>query len=559
MQKISDLLRKEKGITLVALVITIIVLIILATVAINITLGDNGIFQRAKTATKQMNIESAKEKLETEKASASVRTKGQRITLSDYVETVREDNVADDAAVASSGDYAVVSISGYIFKVEEKDNDIVITYMGTSDEIEISAPTAEGILTITLSKTGWTNENVTATANGSQEGYTVHMSTDGTTWTETNTLTIEENTTVYACLYNGIRYGAATTETVSNIDKQKPAIPTITNPSNGEETSQDVTVTVTTSETGSGIAKYQAYYNGEWHDRNETSNTLSDIWNIDVDDTVKYRVIDNAGNISDEATTVLKITKIAATISNMTNGDLEISATVALSGDINYTNTKYAFTTSNDKLGTNDASLYTDGTISQSNSTVKATKKEGTYYLHVLATSNSGYSKELISEATATSQGKKNFTFTGAVQDITLTPGNYKLELWGAQGGSNGGKGGYATGDLSLSDATTVIYAYVGGQGASYTGSDHVYAKGGWPNGGDGYTCTSTYYSGGGGGRSQFSIGSADNAKAVLIAGAGASGDRGCSYGYRRRRNRWRFLSWYTNRWWRKCRILLWW
>ena len=38
---------KEKGITLVALVVTIIVLLILAGIAINLTVGNNGIFTRA--------------------------------------------------------------------------------------------------------------------------------------------------------------------------------------------------------------------------------------------------------------------------------------------------------------------------------------------------------------------------------------------------------------------------------------------------------------------------------------------------------------------------------
>ena len=42
--------KKEKGITLVALVVTIIVLLILAGVAISLTIGNNGIFTRAQDA-----------------------------------------------------------------------------------------------------------------------------------------------------------------------------------------------------------------------------------------------------------------------------------------------------------------------------------------------------------------------------------------------------------------------------------------------------------------------------------------------------------------------------
>ena len=264
-------------------------------------------------------------------------------------------------------------------------------------------------------------------------------------------------------------------------------------------------------------------------------------------------------NIGDIEEPEPPITPVTGTITNMTDGEMNISATVALDGDIDISKTKYVFSTSSAPIGTNDETLYKDGVITQANETITKSKAAGTYYLHILATDIKGGKTEIISEQAATSQGKKEFNYTGNVQNYTLASGNYKLELWGAQGGSNGGKGGYAAGEISLNDTSTTFYTYVGGKGASYTGSDHVYAQGGWPNGGDGYTCTSSYYSGGGGGRSQFSIGSADNEKAVLIAGAGASGDVGCSYGYRRWRDRRRFLSWYANCWWYKCRILLWW
>ena len=43
-------MRNNKGITLVALVVTIVVLLILAGVSINLVLGDNGIVKRAQEA-----------------------------------------------------------------------------------------------------------------------------------------------------------------------------------------------------------------------------------------------------------------------------------------------------------------------------------------------------------------------------------------------------------------------------------------------------------------------------------------------------------------------------
>ena len=48
--KISKLKRKVEGITLIALVVTIIVLLILSGVAINLTIGSNGIFIRGQNA-----------------------------------------------------------------------------------------------------------------------------------------------------------------------------------------------------------------------------------------------------------------------------------------------------------------------------------------------------------------------------------------------------------------------------------------------------------------------------------------------------------------------------
>lgn len=42
--------KKEKGITLVALVVTIVVLLILAGISLNLVLGQNGIINRAQQA-----------------------------------------------------------------------------------------------------------------------------------------------------------------------------------------------------------------------------------------------------------------------------------------------------------------------------------------------------------------------------------------------------------------------------------------------------------------------------------------------------------------------------
>ena len=68
-RRIKKIEKEIKGITLVALVITIIVLLILSGVAISFTIGDNGIFRKAQDATKIYENAQKNEKIEIDKVS----------------------------------------------------------------------------------------------------------------------------------------------------------------------------------------------------------------------------------------------------------------------------------------------------------------------------------------------------------------------------------------------------------------------------------------------------------------------------------------------------------
>ena len=59
------MLKENKGITLVALVITIIVLLILAGVSISLVVGDNGVLTQSQTASKNTTKSQIKEDVET--------------------------------------------------------------------------------------------------------------------------------------------------------------------------------------------------------------------------------------------------------------------------------------------------------------------------------------------------------------------------------------------------------------------------------------------------------------------------------------------------------------
>ena len=57
-------IERKSGITLIALVITIIILLILSGIVIATITGENGLFTRAKQAKEDYSMSSAKEKLE---------------------------------------------------------------------------------------------------------------------------------------------------------------------------------------------------------------------------------------------------------------------------------------------------------------------------------------------------------------------------------------------------------------------------------------------------------------------------------------------------------------
>ena len=79
-------MKKEKGITLIALVVTIIVLLILAGIAINLSIGNNGLFSRAKDSKKQTEIAVIKERAGTDILGAQADNKSGDITKEQLVE-----------------------------------------------------------------------------------------------------------------------------------------------------------------------------------------------------------------------------------------------------------------------------------------------------------------------------------------------------------------------------------------------------------------------------------------------------------------------------------------
>ncbi len=137
----------------------------------------------------------------------------------------------------------------------------------------------------------------------------------------------------------------------------------------------------------------------------------------------------------------------------------------------------------------------------------------GTYTITYTATDEAG------NVATATRTVNVTFppseySFTGSQQTfIAPVTGTYKLEVWGAQGGSDwkcdisyAGKGSYSTGNVTI-NANETIYIYVGGM--CYNGG-----------GGTTSACSSGY---GGGGATDIRMGGTDLSNRIIVAGGGGS------------------------------------
>ena len=133
-------------------------LLILAAVAINLTIGDNGILTRAEQAAEEMRIQSVKEKLELAKGPAIIEGKG-HINPDRYFEIIEEEGIIgskeNDVINKGDGTYEVTTVEGYVFLITLQPSiddvrDLEIEYIGKTEgprivKIEITNITTNSV------------------------------------------------------------------------------------------------------------------------------------------------------------------------------------------------------------------------------------------------------------------------------------------------------------------------------------------------------------------------------------------------------------------------------
>ena len=106
----KKILKNNKGITLVALVVTIVILLILAGITINLTLGNNGIIKKAKYGKLAMEIEKEKEIIELTKASKVVDYELEKeVTVLNFEEELKINSDQRDVVAIGNIDSIIVN------------------------------------------------------------------------------------------------------------------------------------------------------------------------------------------------------------------------------------------------------------------------------------------------------------------------------------------------------------------------------------------------------------------------------------------------------------------
>ena len=135
--------KEMRGITLIALVITIVIIMILAGVTISLVVGNNNLFDKAKSTQKIQTVAGIKEALELEKVDIQVESK--KVDLDTYLEQIstgkKNYNLSSKEKVDEKNAEIIVN-DEYKFLVKDKENgDVEIIYDGIAkaDDLTISS------------------------------------------------------------------------------------------------------------------------------------------------------------------------------------------------------------------------------------------------------------------------------------------------------------------------------------------------------------------------------------------------------------------------------------
>ena len=370
-----NVLEKKRGITLIALVITIITILILAGVSINLIIGKNGIVERAQTTGKIQTVASIKEALELEKGDLLVNSK--TVNLNNYLDQISNGDKKYEISskeIIDDKNAEIIVDDKYKFALKDtEEGDVEVTYQGVaaSSDLSISAKSGTyvypngGTFTVTNNATRGeltVSSDATNIATATIEGNTVTV-VPGTTAGKANIIvkssangdyaenkvvhvatvqngTIELSVTPYTGIYDGKAHDAITKINVNPTDAKieysidgenySETVPTIT------ETSS-FTVTVRASKAG-----YKTQSTTETVKVNKVAGKLTlsaTSGTINYPNSTTFTVSENTGTLSvsssDTSVATVSISESTVTVKSVAAGTATITVKSAASTNYN--------------------------------------------------------------------------------------------------------------------------------------------------------------------------------------------------------------------------------
>ena len=141
--------KETGGITLVTLAVTIVILLILAGISVSVVIGNNNLFDKAKSTQKVQTIAGIKEALELEKADIQVESK--TVNLENYLEQIsngkKNFNLSSKEKIDDKNAYVIIN-DQYKFLLKDKENgDVEIIYEGVAVSGDLTLSSYDGIYT----------------------------------------------------------------------------------------------------------------------------------------------------------------------------------------------------------------------------------------------------------------------------------------------------------------------------------------------------------------------------------------------------------------------------
>ena len=220
-------------------------------------------------------------------------------------------------------------------------------------------------LVISGNPVAWTNQNVTLTAS-SENAEKIEYSFDGSRWYTGSVVTVDRNRTVWFRATDSTQITLGDSVTVSKIDKTAP---TLSITGNAESVTQDeVTLTAVYSDGASGVAKVEYSFDGsKWN----TGSTVT----VYENKTVRFRVTDLAGNVTEKSvvvdkidTSTLRAPRVSASTTEFTNQAVTLTANFwgAVKKEYSYNNRTW-YTYNGSVVMNSNTTVYFRGSDSQGN------------------------------------------------------------------------------------------------------------------------------------------------------------------------------------------------